>query len=408
MSRIYDRIAEKSIVSPVSKGKVKLLFGARQTGKTTILRKLMTENDIFINLQDRSERAIYEKDKDVFIKRLDAVSRKTRVFIDEIQKAPSLLEDVQLFYDKNPDKFDFILSGSSARKLHILSSNLIPGRAHQYKVFPVTLDEIDMERGTENTQLFPVIKIDKKFPKIDIEDILIFGTLPGITIESSESRGKTLESYTDMYIEDEIRKEALAKNVGQFSGFLELAAIESGNIMNLTSISQQSGVAVSTLSMYYQVLIDTFIGFWVRPFIASSRKRILKTPKFYFFDTGVRNALAKLPFDNGLLRVEAGRLFESWVVTELYNRIGYRGREYQIYYWKAVSGAEVDIVLKTPDEIIPIEVKWTISPSNKDARSLETFLDIFNKTARRGYVICRTPFKTQLTKRVTAIPWNEF
>ena len=405
---VFDRIAEKQITGSASRGKVKLLFGARQTGKSTILRKIKKDGDIFINLQDRTERLLYEKDPAVLLKRLDAEEGRRRVLIDEIQKVPVLLEDVQLYHDKNPGRFDFILSGSSARKLHQLSSGLIPGRAHRYRIFPVLMDEMDAASDKKKTEILLVhAKLEKKFPQKTIEELLIYGALPGIMLEPGISAAKTLESYAEMYLEDEIRKEGLIKNMGPFSGFLELAALESGNMMNLSGISQQAGIAVSTLSTYYQVLVDTFIGFWLRPFISSPRKRILKTPKFYFFDTGVRNALAKLPFRKDLLKLEAGRLFENRVAAELYYRCGYAGREYQLFYWKAVSGAEVDIVLKTPSEVIPIEVKWTDSPDKKDARSLETFLDLYGKIARRGYVICRAPFRMKLTRRVTALPWNE-
>ncbi|MCD6311844.1 MAG: ATP-binding protein [Elusimicrobia bacterium] len=404
---IYDRWIESEMAGNISKRKIKLLFGARQTGKSTLLKKISNPSDIFINLQDRTERLLYERNPGELIKRLRAVKGRKKILIDEIQKVPPLLDDIQLIYDENPGKFDFILSGSSARKLQRVSANLLPGRAHQYKIFPVILPETDSMKESA-TFSFPRHLLKQKFPGQGIEDILVYGTLPGIILEAKRSKGKTVEAYAELYIEEEIRKEALIRNIGHFSNFLELAALESGNIMNLTGLSQQSGISVSTLKMYYQVLVDTFVGYWLAPFSMRSRKRILKTPKFYFFDTGVRNALSRLPFDRKILKIQAGKLFEQWAVTEIIRRCNYLGRGYGVSYWKTVSGREVDIVISTPREVIPVEIKWGTSPSEKDTRGLELFLETYSKIAKRGFIICRSPHKLRLTKKITAMPWCEF
>lgn len=407
MTKIYDRWVENNLTDKISHGKVKLLFGARQTGKSTLLKKLSSINSIVINLQDRSERLLYEKKPGELVKRLRAIEDSRMVIIDEIQKVPELLEDVQLIYDESPEKFNFLLSGSSARKLRNFSANLLPGRAHQYKIFPIMLSETGRLQKSTVLPLPERRSIAQKFPELKIENAMLYGCLPGIIAEDESSRSKTLETYAEMYLEEEIRREGLIKNIGHFSSFLELAALESGGIMDLTGLSRQSGVPVTTLKTYYQVLVDTFVGCWLQPFVSQSRKRILKTPKFYFFDTGVRNALARIPMDPQILNIQAGKLFEQWVMTELYERCVYLGSGYRLSFWKTVSGVEVDIVVTTPQEVIPIEVKWTVSPDRSDARSLETFLDEYNKISHRGFVVCRTPYKLQLSERVTAIPWLE-
>jgi len=143
--------------------------------------------------------------------------------------------------------------------------------------------------------------------------------------------------------------------------------VESGKNINLTKVSQETGVALSTLKDFYPVLEDTFVGFSVNSYSASARTRLIKAPKFYFFDTGVRNALAGLPLESGMLATEGGHLFEHWAACELYWRASSLGRGYGLYHWRAVSGAEVDFILETPDEIIPIEVKYTANVSPRDA-----------------------------------------
>ncbi len=210
-----------------------------------------------------------------------------------------------------------------------------------------------------------------------------------------------------MYVEEEILRESAARNLGDYSRFLELAAIESGRAINLTKISQDSGLALSTIRGFYGVLEDTLVGFSIAPFSRAGRARILKTPKFYFFDVGVRNALARLPLDKRILASEGGHLLEHWVACELASRIGDLGRSYRLSFWRTVDGAEVDFVLETPMEAIPIEVKYSKNPRPADARGVEHFIGRYAKVARRGFVVCRTAREEQLTPHARAIPWHE-
>jgi predicted AAA+ superfamily ATPase len=231
------------------------------------------------------------------------------------------------------------------------------------------------------------------------------GSLPAAFVEG-ESFRKTLESYAEAYIEEEVLRESAARNLGDYCRFVELAAIESGKPINLTRVSKEAGIALSTLKGFYSVLEDTLIGFTVPPFSGSRRARVFKTPRFYLFDVGVRNALARLPLDPRILSVEGGQLFEHWVACELTARIGYLGKSYRLSYWRTVDGAEVDFILETPEEVIPIEVKYTRHPRPTDARGIEHFLSRHPNLARRGIVVCRAPRPEQLTASVRAIPWE--
>ena len=407
MKTIMPRWIERRLRSSVSRHKVRLIFGARQTGKSTLLRRLAPTNALFINLQDRRQRLRFERQPDELIKMLRAEPGPRTVLIDEIQKVPPLLDDIQLLYDENPERFEFILTGSSARKLRSSAANLLPGRAHQYHLFPLISTERQNAKRPHILRLAGSKLIHPGFPSAEIETMLVYGSLPGIVAEKETTRKATLESYAEIYLEEEIRREALVRNVGSFSRFLELAALEAGQPINLSNLSQQSGIPLTTLRSFYQVLEDTFIGYQLQPFRGRARKRLLTTPVFYFFDVGVRNALARIPLNKESLRVQAGTLFQQWVVTELWHRCGYLGRNYRLYFWRSVSGAEVDVVLETSDEIIPIEVKWTDNPRQTDARHLMSFIQTYPHRAKRGFIVCRCPHRLQLTKQVTAIPWSE-
>jgi len=395
------------VESPASAGKVRLLFGARQTGKSTLLQRLATPDTVVFNLQERRARLDLERDPSMFTRILEADRRDLiSVQVDEVQKVPALLDEVQYLYDRAPNRYRFLLTGSSSRRLKTGSANLLPGRAHTFHLCPLLLSE---RKGEREARLLPVggeSVENPGFPAPDLEELLLFGNLPGVSLEEEASRRLTLESYVDLYIEEEIRREALVRNLGAFQQFLELAALESGGIVNLSNVSRQSGVPVPTLRTYYQVLEDTFVGYRIPAFGAGGRKRVLTSPRFLFFDTGVRNAAARLRVGPDLLRTQMGTLFENWVGQELYHRCLCAGRAWRLNFWRTAHGAEVDFVLETPDETIPVEVKATRSPTEADARHLNLFLDTYPDRARRGFVVCRCSAPQRLTERIEAIPWT--
>ncbi len=401
----YQRLLHAKLSSKRSWNKVRIIFGPRQVGKTMLLKNILSEKDsIFYNLQDSVLRRRLERDPSIFTRELSALpSNITNVFVDEIQKVPSLLDEVQFLYDNDKTRFQFYLTGSSARKLRGYSANLLPGRSHVYYLYPVTLME---EYGRKALLGQFENKPGRLFPKTSLTDKLLLGNLPGVRLENEETAFETLSAYVDNYVEEEIRKEALVRNTASFNVFLQLAALESGKQVNLTKLSQESGIAVSTIKNYYQVLNDTFLGYWIYSYRKSQRKRLTTTPAFYFFDLGVRNATAEIRLNKNMLAELGGYLLEHLVGLELIQRAGYLGRGYNVSFWRTVSGAEVDFIFETPDEDIPIEVKWTEAPSTKHIRNIEKFIDLYPERAFRGYLVCRIPKPQQLSERVLAIPFE--
>ena len=401
----YPRLLENILQAEASAEKVRLLFGARQTGKSTLLQRVADSDARVFNLQERRTRLELERDPHIFSQMLEADKGSPRVVcVDEIQKVPALLDEVQYLHDAYPRRFRFLLTGSSARKLKTSSANLLPGRAHLFHLSPLILPE---RQAAPEQRVFPVraAPFTTGFSMPDLEDLLLFGSLPGVSLESRESRIRTLESYVDLYLEEEIRREALVRNVGAFQQFLELAATESGSVVNLSNISRESGVPVATLRTYYQVLEDTFVGYRIPAFGAAGRKRVLTTPRFLFFDNGVRNAAARYRFSDDLLHTKMGLLFENWVGQELMHRCLYVGRACRLSFWRTAHGVEVDYVLEIPEEVIPIEVKATKSPTLADASHLKLFLETYPKKARRGFIVCRCRAPRRLSDNIEAIPW---
>ena len=417
----HSRWLEAALRGPVSGGKVRILLGARQTGKTALLAHLLAGfGTHVVNLQDSAARRRFEAEPAAFAREVRALPRAIRaVLVDEIQKVPALLDEVQALYDASPSRWQFYLTGSSARRLRAGSANLLPGRSHLYRLFPVCGWEL--ARDDEQPPLALPAKPAKKsratassraatvrrFPARSLSRTLQLGSLPGVRAERPETAHATLAAYVEHYLEEEIRREALVRDVGPFVVFLRLAATESGGQINLARLSQESGIPASTLKNFYQVLVDTFVGYWIPAYSRRTRKRLLTTPRFCFFDTGVRNAAAELPQSGPLADELAGPLLEQWVAQELVARAAYLGRGHRVSFWRTTYGVEVDFVWETPREDVPIEVKWTARPRPSDARHLETFIDEFPSRARRGLVVCRCERAQQLTDRVRAIPWQD-
>jgi len=404
--RSFCRLVEDQVKAPRSAHKVKLIFGARQTGKTVLLRRVLPEaSSVVFNLLDSGLRRRFEAEPAAFRREVEALDRGvTHVAVDEVQKVPALLEEVQFLFDREAGRYEFYLTGSSARKLRQHSANLLPGRCHLFHLFPVVRPE---ELGFKGRLHKKLAGTPGAFPARSLESRLRLGSLPGIQAESADAAAATLEAYVENYLEEEIRREGLVRQLGPFSQFIRLAATESGRPTNVARLSQESGVPAATIRSYYQLLVDTFVGCWLPPYAHPGRKRLLTTPRFLFFDLGVRNVAAGMSLAAPLLPDTGGGLLEQWVGLELLHRAGYAGRTHGVSFWRTTSGAEVDFVWQSPDEDVPIEVKWTDSPRPADARHVETFLDLYARRARRGFVVCRVPRAQQLTERTVAIPWQE-
>ncbi|MCH9770453.1 MAG: AAA family ATPase [Gammaproteobacteria bacterium] len=384
-----SRKIERNVRDSLARGKSVILIGPRQTGKSTLIKQFIKPT-IEYSFAKESIRQRYERDAALLELELEeqlrAYQEPPLVFIDEVQKVPRVMNVAQALIDDK--KAQFILTGSSARKLkHGTDLNLLPGRAVSLTMTPLLYQELPE-------------------PKPSLEKILIYGTLPGMLLEENlEDRETDLYSYVSTYIEDEVRAEALVRNVGSFARFLEIAAGESGRQLNFTRLSQDIGVSDTTIADYYQILADCLITRIINPITKSdTKRRLIKSPKHLFFDLGVRRACAnegvRLPD-----RLMA-HLFEHYVGNELYNCAQLISPHIKIKYWRDSAGPEIDYVIDIAQRFIPIEVKWSQAPKAKDARHLARFLAEYPQ-AEEGYIICRTPARYKVSENITAIPWQE-
>jgi len=333
------------------------LFGPRQVGKSTLLKN--EKADLTIDLLDPELQLTYNKNPNLLRQQVDAVKPSAIIFIDEVQRVPKLLDVIHSLMEQNP-QLKFILCGSSARKLRHGAANLLGGRALYRTMHPLTLEELS------NT--------------FNLQRILSFGSLPKIysTLKQNkiDEARDLLRAYVVTYLREEIKAEALVRNLQGFQNFLDIAVAQYGEQINFSGVSRDCHVALSTVREYYTILEDTLLGFFLYPYLRSQRKRMSHQPKFYFFDNGVTRATLGTLQDEPSLR-EQGRLFEQWIVQEVVRHNEYYKKDWKLSFWRTSHGAEVDILISRGAQILyAIECKLSANPTAADLTGLKSFREV--------------------------------
>ena len=337
------------------------LFGARGTGKTTLLnKKFLTKDTLWIDLLSYNDEDRFSKNPDLLTEILKEKAYK-RVVIDEIQKIPKLLDIVHLEIEKNK-KIQFILTGSSSRKLKRGGANLLAGRLFTFTLHPLTYKELH-----------------KHFK---LSHVLQTGSLPSVlSYKNLKDKVRYLESYVQTYLKEEIQTEQLIRKVRPFKDFLEVSAQCNGQIINYSKIAKNIQVDVTTVQNYFDILSDTYLGFYLNSFHRSFRKQINKAPKFYLFDRGVQRVLLKAgstPLRKG--SYEYGQAFEHFILTEVFRLNAYYEKKLRFSYLKDKDGNEIDLIIQTPKgKEFLIEIKSTERTTKEDGRKLEKFSKIWDR-----------------------------
>lgn len=320
------------------------LWGARQTGKSTLLNALfpnapyydLLKSDVFERLHRRPallrEELLLADDSDI-------------VIIDEVQKIPELLDEVHWLISNKGIRF--ILCGSSARKLKRCGANLLGGRAVRSVLYPFVSAEV---------------------PDFNLLRAVNNGMLPRhYMIENPEKR---LQAYVGDYLQEEILAEALTRNLSTFSRFMEVAALTDGEIFNYQNIATDCGVSSATIKEYFSILTETMLGYIVPAYSRVMKRRLIQTSKFYFFDVGIVNYLTKrknmLPGST-----DFGHSFEHFIIQELIAYIGYSNDRHELSYWRTASGYEVDAILD--DARVAVEIKSCAEVQSRHLRGLKAF-----------------------------------
>ena len=348
------------------------LLGRRQTGKSTLIQSRYGSGAWKIDFLLTDVFFKYSKDPALFRREAEEKIEHEGIqviFIDEIQRVPVLLNEIHYLIEKYPS-CRFILTGSSARKLKRSGADLLAGRAVERHLFPFTFAEIRSD--------------------FDLDDALVFGTLPVVFEKTRDEKQDILEAYANIYLKEEIQQEGIVRNLGGFSRFLDVAAAQFGEQVSFSAVGRDCALPVRTVQSYYEILEDTLVGFRLEPWRRSLRKRLSGHPKFYFFDNGVTNAINRQltgPFD----RMLQGRLFEQFIVLETYRHLQYTrsgAREARLFYWRTGHGAEVDLIIEKHKKIkAAIEIKSAATIAGAQLSGLRAFREEYPEVP--GMVVCR-------------------
>lgn len=357
------------------------LLGARGTGKTTWIQEhfgAATRYDLLLT----AESLRLSREPGAFRAECEALEDRAWVVVDEIQRVPALLDEVQYLMTHKQQRF--VLSGSSARKLKRSGANLLAGRAELRHMFPLVSAEIGDQRA--------------------LDQILAEGMLPLAVTRARSSA--FLRSYCEVYLREEVQAEALVRQIGPFHRFLEVAARLNGQVVNVAGVARDVGIARQTAQEFFQILVDTLIATWLPAWKLKRAVKQVAHSKLFLFDTGVVRHLA----GNSHLGVhpeERGFLFETYLLHELRSFLHYSDLEYPIAYWKTHDGTEVDFVIETKDGPVAIEVKSADRWDSRGNQGLVKFRDLQPK-ARVTLLGVYTGGRALVSDGVRVLPWRQF
>ena len=375
-------ITRKLDLMKILSSKSLFLFGPRQTGKSSFIKKQIAGEDIALFWTLLDGRLRLKVIADPGLLRQEVEQRKLEdciIVIDEIQKCPELLDEVHFLIEERGIRF--LLTGSSARKLKNTGVNLLGGRASQRHLHPFTFPEI----GHHEDYTLPFI--------------FEHGLLPSMFL--SQDIDEDLAAYIDSYLTEEIAAEGAARNIPAFARFLNTAALTNCQLLNYTNIANDAQIPAQTVRQWYDVLTDTLLGYQVEPFTRTEKRKAVSSAKFYFFDIAIARSLRNIPVP-APGTAEAGEYFEQLVCMELTAWIDYNHPRSRLTFWRSKSGLEVDFCV---DEQLAVEVKLSSNISEKHLKGLKALREegIF----KRFVVVCQEEHP-RAVDGIEILPWKYF
>ena len=354
------------------------LFGARQTGKTTLLLQLFPDARYYDLLESNTFERL-QRNPSLLRQDLEMCEEGTLVIIDEVQSLPILLNEVQWLIVRKGIRF--ILSGSSARKLKRGGANMLGGRAMQTRLYPLVSTEI---------------------PDFDLIKAVNQGMIPRHYLAKADKYWAMVQAYVSVYLREEIKAEALVRNLSTFTRFLEAAALTDGEMVNYSNIAQDCGIDSKTVAAYFSILEETLIGYMVPAYSKVVKRKVRQAPRFYYFDVSIPNyLLGRRDLQPG--STDFGHAFEHLVIQEIIAYLGYHGKLDKLSYWHTYNDYEVDAVLG--DAEVGIEIKSTDEVQSRHLHGLKAFRE--EHPEMRMIVVSLDP-NPRLFKEVEVWPVKQF
>jgi uncharacterized protein len=357
---LQDKIEQISRQMPVI-----TITGPRQSGKTTLAKHIFP-NHTYINLESPKIRDLATIDPQAFFD-----SNPNSLILDEVQRVPHLLSYIQVIVDQNRQNGQFILTGSENLLLSEKVNQSLAGRTYISTLLPLSLEELQVLSVSLDNYMSCLCK--GFYPTLFIEDIL---------------PTDWLSAYIQTYVERDIRQLINIKNIKQFQTFLSLCAGHVGQIVNHTSLSNAVGVHNTTIKEWTSTLEATYIAFTLQPYYNNFKKRLIKSPKLYFYDTGLACMLLDIPDARSLAwHSLRGGLFENFIIVELLKRHLNRGLRPRFYFWRDSNGIEVDLLIERGGKLLAIEIKSTQTLTSFPTNNLKSFIQLIGDNTVEPYIV---------------------
>ena len=384
MKRYVHRAVEKELKAAAKEFPVIVLTGPRQTGKSTLLQTLFPNYD-YVTLDDPFTRKTAKDDPRFFL------SGHERMIIDELQYLPELLPYIKIAVDKDRSTNGrYLLTGSQCFPLMAGVSESLAGRAALYELLGFSSEEMPGLLLGDPKSCFAAI---------------FNGFFPEIVVHGVE-RNRFYSSYLQTYLERDIRQIASVHDLKMFQNFLELLAARAGGLLNLNEIAKEGGVSFTSARRWLSLLESTRIVYLLRPYTKNISRRVIKSPKIYFTDTGLLSFLLRYP-DSATLGAgpQAGALFENLVIAELLKYKGNHNSNYELYFYRDSNHNEIDVVLDSGPSIKLLEIKLTSTPRPEHFSTMNKITKLLNRS--RGFLLSFTPNKERVSEKVESLPWAE-
>jgi predicted AAA+ superfamily ATPase len=368
-----------------------IVTGPRQSGKTTLLTHLFAKSHNYVTMDNPNTRLMASKEPELFFE-----NHTPPLIIDEIQYTPQLFSYIKILIDKQRARNgQFLLTGSQLFPLMAKVSDSLAGRIATLALLPLSIKE---QFPSQNA-----FSIDR------IKKIGLNGGFPEIAIKKGLNLELWFTSYLQTYLERDVRQLRQIGDLGDFQKFLELIAALNGQILSLSSLSRDLGVAVNTVKAWISILEASNQVVLIKPFYLNKGKRLIKSSKIYFIDSGLLCYLSGISHIQQIFKGPlSGQLFETMVLSEVLKSFWNKGKIPKIYWWRTSYGEEVDFIIEDKGRIIPVEVKLSSNANMQMAKSLKTFCDIFSDRVDKAFLVNLLGERVILDKKITAIPFATF